>query len=110
MTCLTAILKKIDYDLCVFTGDYRGQSFGPDEATLAGMSQICAELKIPIMAYWEIMTPFCMLPGLEEMGIRMLLNEFETIERNHQPDILPVSTMPIFIVRITSKKLRPNTE
>src|SRR6516162_2252237 len=26
----------------------------------------------------------CMVPGLERMGIRMLLNECETIERNHE--------------------------
>ena len=84
MTCLAAILKKIDYDLCVFTGDYRGQSFGSYEATLAGMSQICAELKKPTYGVLGNYDTVCMLPGLEEMGIRMLLNESETIERNHQ--------------------------
>jgi uncharacterized protein len=29
MARLTAILNDISYDLCVLTGDYRGQSFGP---------------------------------------------------------------------------------
>ena len=36
MTCLTAILKKIDYDLCVLTGDYRGQSFGSLRSNTGG--------------------------------------------------------------------------
>src|SRR5438132_10592367 len=45
MACLTAILREIDYDLCALTGDYRGQTFGPYAATLAGMSRICAEIK-----------------------------------------------------------------
>jgi hypothetical protein len=47
MTRLTAILKEMNYDLCVLTGDYRGQTFGSYEATLAGMSQICAAPLLP---------------------------------------------------------------
>jgi uncharacterized protein len=81
---LGTILREIDYDLCVLTGDYRGQSFGPYEPSLIGMSHICAELRRPIYGVLGNHDTIRMLPGLEEMGIRMLLNEHETIERDNQ--------------------------
>src|SRR5262249_59659427 len=84
MTRLTAILKEVNYDVCVLTGDYRGQTFGSYEATLVGMSQICAEFKKPAYGVLGNHDTVCMLQGLEEMGIRMLINENETIKRGHQ--------------------------
>jgi predicted MPP superfamily phosphohydrolase len=85
MERLTTILRNISYDLCVLTGDYRGQTFGPYEATLAGMSRVCAEIEKPIYGVLGNHDTVRMLPGLEGMGIRMLLNESETIELDHQP-------------------------
>jgi len=82
MAHLTAILKAISYDLCVLTGDYRGPSFGPYEAALETMSRISAELKKPAYGVLGNHDTVCMLRGLEEMGIRMLLNENATIKRN----------------------------
>ena len=51
MECLTTILPEIDYDLCVLTGDYRGETFGPYDATIAGMARICAALKTRFMEF-----------------------------------------------------------
>ena len=48
MERLTTILPEIDYNLCVLTGDYRGETFGPHDATIVGMARICAALKNPI--------------------------------------------------------------
>jgi len=84
MTCLKAILKEISYDLCVLTGDYRGPSVGSYEATLASMSEICAQLTKPAYGVLGNHDTVCMLPGLEEIGIRMLLNEHEIIKRSNQ--------------------------
>jgi len=84
MARLRIVLREIDYDLCALTGDYRGQTFGPYAATLEGMSQICADLKTPIYGVLGNHDTVRMLPGLEEMGIRMLLNEWEMIERDNQ--------------------------
>ena len=84
MERLTTILQDINYDLCALTGDYRGQTFGPYDATLAGMSRVCAEIRKPIYGVLGNHDTVRMLPGLEGMGIRMLLNECETIERDHQ--------------------------
>ena len=48
------------------------------------MSQICAKLKQPIYGVLGNHDTVRMLPGLEQMGIRMLLNECETINRDDQ--------------------------
>ncbi|MGB8447505.1 MAG: metallophosphoesterase, partial [Pseudolabrys sp.] len=84
MEHLRGILQEIKYDLCVLTGDYRGKSFGPYEETLLGMARVCAELRKPLYGVLGDHDTIRMTPGLEEIGIRMLLNECETIERNNQ--------------------------
>jgi predicted MPP superfamily phosphohydrolase len=84
MERLTTILPEIDYDLCVLTGDYRGDTFGPHDATIAGMARICAALKNRIYGVLGNHDTLRMLPGLEQMGIRMLINECEIIKRGGQ--------------------------
>ena len=84
MEHLRGILQEIKYDLCVFTGDYRGKSFGPYEEALLGMARVCAELRKPHYGVLGDHDTIRMTPGLEEIGIRMLLNESITIERDNQ--------------------------
>jgi len=84
MERLAAMLPEIDYDLCVLTGDYRGETFGPYDATMVSMAQICAALKRPTYGVLGNHDTIRMLPGLEQMGIRMLLNECEIIKRDGQ--------------------------
>jgi hypothetical protein len=75
------LLRDVTYDVSVLTGDYRGQTFGSYEAALAGMARVRAGLKRPIYGVLGNHDTVRMVPGLEEMGIRMLLNESEAIER-----------------------------
>jgi predicted MPP superfamily phosphohydrolase len=84
MTRLAVMLPEIDYDLCVLTGDYRAQTFGPYEPALAGMARICSALKRPIYGVLGNHDTIRMVPGLEDMGIQMLLNENHAIERDNQ--------------------------
>jgi predicted MPP superfamily phosphohydrolase len=84
MMRLAAILPDIEYDLCVFTGDYRAQTFGAYEPALAGMAQLCSALKGPIYGVLGNHDTIQMVPGLEDMGIQMLLNENQSIERHDQ--------------------------
>ena len=85
MERLIGILPEIKYDLCVLTGDYRGKTFGPYEETLLGMACVCAELKKSLYGILgNDHDTIRMTPGLEEIGIRMLLNECETITRDNQ--------------------------
>ncbi len=78
---LIELLHEIDYDICVLTGDYRGKTFGPFEETLDGMAKVRAHLKEPVYGVLGNHDTIRMVPGLEDMGIRMLLNESVTIER-----------------------------
>jgi predicted MPP superfamily phosphohydrolase len=84
MARLSIVLQEINYDLCALTGDYRGETFGPHDATIAGMAPICAALKRPIYGVLGNHDTVRMLPALEQMGIRMLVNECEIIKRNGQ--------------------------
>ena len=81
MERLVALVGGVDYDLCVLTGDYRAKTYGPYEATLAGMAKVRAALKGRIFGVLGNHDTVCLVPGLEDMGIKMLLNECETIER-----------------------------
>jgi hypothetical protein len=84
MMRLAAILPNIEYDLCVLTGDYRAQTFGAYEPALTGMARLCSALKRPICGVLGNHDTIRMVPGLEDMGIQMLLNENQSIERHDQ--------------------------
>ena len=79
---LVAILPGLSYDLCVITGDFRGKTFGPFEAALSGLARVRAQLHDPVYAVLGNHDTIRMLPGIEEMGIRMLLNESVAIVRD----------------------------
>jgi len=84
MRRLIELLPGLAYDLCVLTGDYRGKTFGPCEATIEGMARVCRHIVAPIYGVLGNHDSIRMVPALEEMGIRMLLNEAETLERGDQ--------------------------
>jgi len=84
MRRLAALLDELTYDLCVLTGDYRGKTFGPFDAALEEVTRVRSHLKAPVYGVLGNHDTISMVPGLEEMGVRMLLNECETIVRGDQ--------------------------
>jgi predicted MPP superfamily phosphohydrolase len=84
MRRLCDLVEGLDYDLCVLTGDYRGKTYGPFEATLDGMARVRARLRGPIYGVLGNHDTIRMVPCLEAMGIRMLLNECDVIERSSE--------------------------
>jgi len=78
------LVRDLDYDVCVLTGDYRGATFGPYDAALEGVARVRAHLRDPIYGVLGNHDTILMVPGLEAMGIRMLINESATIERGDQ--------------------------
>jgi len=84
MRRLMELLGQVQYDICVLTGDYRGQAFGPFEAALNSVAQVRTQLKELVYAVLGNHDTIRMVPGLEEMGIRVLLNESEPIVRDDQ--------------------------
>jgi predicted MPP superfamily phosphohydrolase len=84
MCRLIELVGDLHYDICVLTGDYRGKTFGPIEATLEGMARVRSHLKDPVFGVLGNHDTIRMVPGLEQMGIRVLLNESETIARGSE--------------------------
>ena len=84
MQRLSELVGEMRYDLCVLTGDYRGETFGPFEAALDGVGRVRSHLNGPIYAVLGNHDTIQMVPGLEAMGIRILLNECEMIVRGDQ--------------------------
>ena len=78
------LVGGLRYDLCVLTGDYRGKTFGPFEAALDGVARVRSHLEGPIYGVLGNHDTIRMVPALEAMGIRMLLNECELIARDDQ--------------------------
>jgi len=84
MNRLIELVRSMQYDVCVLTGDYRGRTFGPFQPALDGVARVGTHLKQPIYAVLGNHDTIQMVPGLEAMGIRVLLNECETIVRKDQ--------------------------
>ena len=81
---LIEAVREVDYDLCVLTGDFRGETYGPYEAALRGMQRLRAQLEGDVYAVLGNHDTICMVPALEAMGIRMLLNEHVQLQRGDQ--------------------------
>jgi uncharacterized protein len=81
MRKLEQIVPDLKYDLCVLTGDYRSATFGKFDDALASMRAVLAHIKRPIYGVLGNHDTIRMVPDLEAMGIRMLLNECEPITR-----------------------------
>jgi uncharacterized protein len=84
MQRLSELVGEMRYDLCVLTGDYRAETFGAFEAALDGVGRVRSQLRGPIYGVLGNHDTIQMVPGLEAMGIRILLNECEVIARGDQ--------------------------
>ena len=82
MRRLIELLPTVSYDLCVLTGDYRGKTYGPYQAAIDGLARVRAHLQGPVYGVLGNHDTIRMVPALEEIGIRMLLNESDAIERS----------------------------
>ena len=69
------------YDLCVLTGDYRGRTHGDCRPCLEGVARLREALRGDIYAVLGNHDSIAMVPDLEALGIRMLLNECVAIDR-----------------------------
>lgn len=74
-------VQALDYDLCVMTGDYRYKTFGPYAQVLAEMARLRETVRGDIFAVLGNHDSIRMVPELEAIGVRLLLNESVVIER-----------------------------
>lgn len=78
---LIEVVRALDYDLCVLTGDYRAHTYGPFDATLAGLAALRPHLKGTLCAVLGNHDTLRLVPGMEALGYRLLLNEWTAIRR-----------------------------
>jgi predicted MPP superfamily phosphohydrolase len=84
MQHLIELVGGMQYDLCVLTGDYRGKTFGPSRKRPRTAAKLRAQLHGSIYGVLGNHDSIQMVPAMEAMGIRMLLNECEAIARGDQ--------------------------
>jgi uncharacterized protein len=82
------IVSDLSYDICVLTGDYRGRTFGPFQSCLINMLPLLQALRTDVYGVLGNHDTILMVPDLERMGIRMLLNEQLAIERGDSQILL----------------------
>lgn len=84
MKRMAEMLEKLRYDVVVLTGDYRGRTAGEYRSTLEGLLAIRKALHGDIFAVLGNHDTIKMVPGMEAMGIRLLLNEAVEILRGDE--------------------------
>jgi len=75
------LLGTLSYDACVLTGDFLVETSGPFKRALAILADLRTEIRDPVYGVLGNHDSIRMVPDLEKMGIRMLVNESDTIER-----------------------------
>jgi uncharacterized protein len=78
---LAATIRPLRYDLCVLTGDYRARTFGPFQAALAGLERLRPHITGSPYAVLGNHDTIRMVPGMEAMGYKLLVNEWARITR-----------------------------
>jgi predicted MPP superfamily phosphohydrolase len=74
-------ISAVEYDIAVLTGDFRADTFGAYTAAMEGMARVSGSFKGPVYGVLGNHDTIRMVPPLEAMGIRMLLNESIALER-----------------------------
>jgi predicted MPP superfamily phosphohydrolase len=74
-------VQGLDYDLCVLTGDFRFRTFGPFEPALGALEKLRPHLRRRAYAVLGNHDTIRMVPGMEALDIRVLVNESVRIER-----------------------------
>jgi predicted MPP superfamily phosphohydrolase len=81
---LQALIERVQglaYDACVLTGDFRYRTFGSCEPAVAALARLRPHLRGPVYGVLGNHDSIRMVPGIEALGIRLLLNESVAIER-----------------------------
>lgn len=81
MRALPQAIAGLAYDACVITGDFRGRTFGPNESSLRLIRDAVQGIAAPLFGVLGNHDSARMVPGLEALGIQMLLNEGQALTR-----------------------------
>lgn len=75
------LIPDLRYDMCVWTGDYRGRTAGDYMPAVHALAALRGKVRTDIAAVLGNHDSVLMVPHLEALGIRMLMNESMEIER-----------------------------
>jgi predicted MPP superfamily phosphohydrolase len=74
-------VRGLRYDICVMTGDFRFLTHGPYAPTIEALTRLRPLLGDSVYAVLGNHDTIRMVPGMEAMGIRVLMNESVRIDR-----------------------------
>lgn len=75
-------IRELEYDLCVITGDFRAKTYGEFDTVLEAMARIRSQFRGEVYAVLGNHDTIRLVPGLEALGVKLLLNESVRIERD----------------------------
>lgn len=78
---IAGAIRTLEYDFCVLTGDYRTKEIKDYGAALEMLAVVASEMKGPAYGVLGNHDLLEMLPGMEAMGIQMLVNETSCFEK-----------------------------
>ena len=78
---LIETVQPLTYDLCVLTGDYRSRTFGRVDDTVAGLAALRPHLRGTPHAVLGNHDTIRLVPPMEALGYRFLINECVAVER-----------------------------
>ena len=81
LTRLIQRVQGLEYNLCVLTGDFRFRTFGAYTPALEALARLRAHLRSPIYAVLGNHDTIRMVPGMEALGIPVLMNESVRLPR-----------------------------
>ena len=126
-------VRPLDYDLCVLTGDYRTRTFGPVRRDLGRLQRLRRAIKGSAYAAPGNHDTLRLVPSMEAMDYRLLMNESAKLTRGaeaiylsgiddahyyrmenfhraaHDIPSVPVSTPPSDMPRCTGTPRTPTT-
>lgn len=77
-------VRDLSYDCCVITGDFRYRTSGSWRPALEGLERVLPHLRQPLYAVLGNHDSLKMVPTLESLGLRVLLNEHERLARGRE--------------------------
>lgn len=97
-------ISELEFDICVLTGDYRFLTHGPHHNAMLGLERLRRDITADMYAILGNHDPVAMVPPIEAMGIRLLLNENIPLQRNGERLWLAGIDDPTTSARITWKR------
>jgi predicted MPP superfamily phosphohydrolase len=75
-------LPRLDYDICVMTGDFRVKTYGEYLPAMDALARVLPHIGKPVFGVLGNHDTIHMVPPMERMGVTMLMNEAVGIERD----------------------------